>query len=86
MKLKDSFVTVDDDKEAITVSTDTSLFSGLIRSNETAALILKCLEKETDIEAICSAIMKEYDADKDVVRKDVEKIVAQLRDIGAIDG
>ena len=39
MKLKDEFVTVLNDSGSVTVSTDTKLFSGMIRGNETAGFI-----------------------------------------------
>ncbi len=85
MKLKDEFVTVLNGEDFVTVSTDTELFSGMIRGNETAAMIMKCLEKETDIEEITDKIFAEYDAERSLIRENVEEIVEKLRSIGAID-
>ena len=85
MKLKEEFVTVFNDEESITVSVDTKLFSGMIKSNETAAFIIKCLEKETTKEDIVQKISKEYDVPETVVQADVTKIIDELRSIGALD-
>ena len=85
MKLKEEFVTVFNDEESITVSVDTKLFSGMIKSNETAAFIIKCLEEETTKEDIVQKIGKEYDVPGTVVQADVTKIIDELRSIGALD-
>ena len=47
MKLNSGFLTHDDGGSKLLVSTGASKFSGLVRSNETAGFIIKCLEKET---------------------------------------
>ncbi len=85
MKLRDEFVTVLNGDDFVTVSTDTEPFSDMIRGNETAALIMKCLEEETDIEKNTDRIFAEYNAEKSLIRKDVEEIIEKLRSIGAID-
>ncbi len=85
MKLKKEFVTVIDDNSSVTVSTDTKIFSGMIRGNETAALIMKYLEKETSIEQIVDAILSEYSADRELVKNDTENLIEKLRSINAID-
>ena len=85
MKLKDEFVTVLNNKGSVTVSVDTELFSGMIRGNETAALIMKCLGTETDINQIVNTVCENYDADPDCVKKDVEQLLDKLREINAIN-
>lgn len=85
MKLKSSFITHEVANEHITVATGNAEFSGLVRSNATAALIIEALKSETTVENIANAICKEYDADLAVVTKDVENVIAKLREIGAID-
>ena len=85
MKLKEEFVTVLNKDSSITVSTDTKLFSGMIRGNETAAFMMKCLEKETSVDEIVAAVLHEYEADETLVRKDVEDLISKLRSVNAID-
>ena len=47
MKLKSNFITHDTGKDQILVAVDNS-FSGLVRSNKTAAFIIDCLKRETN--------------------------------------
>lgn len=86
MKLKAEFITHGSQEEQVMVSTDTKLFSGLVRSNSTASFIIDCLKQETTQEAIVEAMATEYDAPRERIAKDVAKIIGQLRGIGAIDG
>lgn len=84
MKLKDSFITHESDGEQILIDT-ASNFAGLIRSNPTAAFIVDCLKTETTKAEILEKMLAKYDADKNVMAGDIEKIIGKLRKIGAID-
>ncbi len=86
MKLSDAFLSHDDGDEKIVVSTGTTKFAGLARGNETAGFIITCLEQETSEDEIVAKMLAKYDAPEDLIRRDVKKIVSQLREIGAIDG
>lgn len=87
MKLKDGFVTHNSDGEQIMVAVGnmTKRFSGLVRSNKTAAFIVECLKEETTKEKIVNALLKKYEVSKEIAEKDVQLIIDKLRDIGAID-
>lgn len=85
MKLNDGFISHTDGDEKLLVSTGATAFSGLVRSNSTAGFILSCLETETTEDAIIEKMLAEYDAPREVIARDVKKIVEQLRGIGAID-
>ena len=84
MRLKDTFITRDSDKEQVLIDV-TSSFAGLVRSNRTAAFIVECLKKDTTIEQIVETMYEKYDAPKEVLQKDVESIVEKLRGIGALE-
>mgnify|MGYP002729841412 FL=1 len=84
MRLKYTFITHDSDREQFLIDV-TSSFSGLVRSNKTAAFIVECLKKDTTKEQIVEAMYEKYDAPKDVLQKDVESIVEKLRGIGALE-
>lgn len=86
MKLKKEFVTMLDYKQSITVSTDTKLFSGIIRGNEMTAFLLKCLETDTNVEELTEKVCNEYDVDHQKAKKDIEEFVRTLKSVGAIDG
>lgn len=85
MKLKKEFVTYDADEKQIMISTDTRLFSGMVKSNETASFIIDCLKEETDIDHIVEKMEREYDAPREVIAEDVQKVIDKLREIGALD-
>ena len=85
MKLKDGFITHESNGEHITVTAGNTAFTGMVRSNSTAGFIVECLKKETTKEEIIKKMLETYDASKEVLENDVEKILEQLHSIGAID-
>lgn len=85
MKLRDGFITHETDGEQIMVAAGKVSFSGLVRSNKTAAFIVDSLKKETTKEKIVDAMTEKYDASKEVITNDVEVILEKLRSIGALD-
>ena len=85
MKLKDGFVTHEMGGEQIMVATGEASFAGLVRTNATAAFIVDCLKEATTKEEIVDKMLAKYDVTADVAAADVDKILAKLRDIGALD-
>lgn len=85
MKLKDSFITQDIDGTQFMVAVGETSFTGIVRSNKTAAFIVDCLKTETTKNQIVNAMCAKYDAPKDHIEADVEKILEKLRGIGALD-
>ena len=85
MKLKECFVTHDMSGEQVMVSTDTMLFSGLVRSNKTAAAIVDCLQTETTKEQIVDTLLQKYEVDKERLSNDVNIILSKLKKIGALE-
>ena len=85
MKLKEGFVTHEMGGEQSMVATGSANFAGLIRSNPTPAFIVDCLKEETTREQIIEKMLAKYDATPEVIGTDVDKIVAKLRSIKALD-
>lgn len=85
MKIKEGFVTRDVAGEQIMVATGAAKFSGLVRSNASAAFIINSLKQDVTKEDIVASMMEKYDAPKEVLEADVEKVLSALRSIGAID-
>jgi len=85
MKLKTGFVTYASGGQKYVVSADSKVFSGLVRGNETAGMIIDCLAEDTTEDKIVSRLLEVYDAPEEVIRKDVNKIITKLREIGAIE-
>ena len=85
MKLKDNFVTRDMGESQVMVAVGGSAFSGIVRSNKTAAFIVDLLKTDTTREQILSAMLAKYDVDAQTAEKDIDKILETLRGIGALD-
>ena len=85
MKLKNGFITHESDGEQIMVSAGNMSFSGLVRSNKTAAFIVEKLKCDITETEIVSAMLEKYDVSKEIAETDVKKIVEKLRSIEAID-
>ena len=85
MKLKEGFVTHEMGGEQIMVATGAANYSGLVRSNATAAFIVDCLKEETTRDAIVETMLKRYDAPESVIGADVDMVISKLRSIGALD-
>lgn len=85
MKLKEGFITYETEGQQFMVATGTAQFSGLVRSNQTAAFIIEQLKKETTKESIVQAMLTKYDAPEALILEDVEQVLEKLRQIGALD-
>lgn len=85
MKLKESFITYEENGEQIMVAAGTEAFCGLVRSNGTAAFIVDKLKNETTAEEIAEAMAQEYQASKEVILRDVNTVIDKLREIDALD-
>ncbi|MDD3279909.1 MAG: PqqD family protein [Lachnospiraceae bacterium] len=85
MKLNSNFITHDTEDEQVMVATGSTAFAGLVRNNKTAAFIVEQLKEETTLDKIVDAVFTKYDAPRDVIEKDVRKIIDSLKGIGAID-
>ena len=85
MKLSDGFITHDTGTEQIMVSVGKVKFSGLVKSNKTAAFVIDCLKKETTPEEIKQRMFDKYDAPMEQISADVDRMLDQLRSIDAID-
>lgn len=85
MKLKKQFVTKDMGDTQVMVAVGGAAFSGVVRSNSTAAYIVDLLKEETTKERIVAAMLERYEVSEEKASVDVEKILDTLRGIGALD-
>lgn len=85
MRLRDGFITHASNGEHITVTAGNTAFNGMVRSNQTAGFIVECLKNDVTKEDIVGKMLEKYDAERTQIERDVEKILEQLRSIGAID-
>ncbi|MBO5909066.1 MAG: PqqD family protein [Clostridia bacterium] len=84
MKLKKEFITHNTGDEQLMICVGGN-FNGMVRSNSTAAKIIELLSEETTEEKIVDAMLEIYEAERDRIEKDVNKVITDLRKIGAID-
>ena len=87
MKLKNGFIThqVQDTQMMVAAGEAARHFHGLVRSNETAALIVDCLKSETTEEEIVDKLLSEYDVSREIAARDVHAILEKLNSIGALE-
>ena len=85
MKLKSSFVSQDVDGSQFLVPVGEETFSGIVRSNETAAIIINLLREETSEDKISEALLEIYDAPYEQIAADVRKVLSVLREIHALE-
>ncbi len=87
MKLKPEYVVYDaNDGEKLAVATGDEIknFSGLMRANKSASVILDCLAEETTEEAIVDMMAARFDAPRETLEKDVAAVLDTLRGINAL--
>ena len=84
MKLKSTFITHNTADGQLMISAGGE-FNGMVRSNSTAAAIIDMLAVGTTREAIIAAMLERYEADEQTVAADVDKVIAALQKIGAIE-
>lgn len=86
MKLSETFILHNDGDETVLVSTGDSEFSGIVKLNPSAASIVGLFKEDTDEEQVIQKMLEMFDAPRETIERDVNKVVSQLREIGAIIG
>ena len=85
MKLKKEFITHNTDSESLLVPTGAAGFSGLVKGNKTLGVILDLLKDDTTVADIIAAMKARFNVPEEIITRDVNKAISELRKIGAID-
>lgn len=85
MKLKKGFIVHDTGSESILVPMGGAGWSGVVKGNRTLGAILDLLKEDTTEAAIINAMRQRFDAPEEVIVRDVEKVLSELRKIGALE-
>lgn len=85
MKLKKEFIPHSFGEEAVLVPTGGASFSGVVRGNRTLGAVLELLAEDTDEAAVVAAMRERFDAPEGAVERDVARVLAELRRIGALE-
>ena len=76
---------LEDGLVAVPVGDAAERFSGVLKVNDTAAAILKLLERDTTENRIVDMILREYEGDKMQIAEFVHEFVEQLRVEGIME-
>lgn len=85
MRIKEQFLTHEADGLSMLVPLGGAGFSGIVKGNRTLGVILQLLKTDTTEDAVVQAMRARFDAPEDVIRRDVERAVRELRAIGALE-
>ena len=87
MKLKDGAVITDvtGSKVLVDAGTNGECFHGIIRLNESAALMTEKLQGGATLEDLINVLTGEYNIDTETAKADIEKFLEQLRGTGMLE-
>ena len=87
MKIKKGFVIreVMGQHVAVAVGEAARDFRGMVKLNSTAVDIWKLIDSGLDENGIVSAMLEEYDVDRETLCADVRKIISELCDGGFVE-
>lgn len=87
MKLNENFFLrqVADAWIVIPIGQDMLDFNGLIRLNETGALLWKALEQGGDLAAMADALCAEYEVDRATAEADAAEFLDKLKSAGCLE-
>ena len=85
MKVKSDFIIHNRENESLLVSTGASDFNGIVRGNKIFGDIVSLMEEDTTEDQIVASMLERYDATEEQVRRDVVRVITELRGIGALD-
>ncbi len=82
MKLKSGFILREIAGSSIIVPVGERVkeFNGVINLNDTGVFLWKILEKGATEEEMVSALLNEYEVEKEVAEKDVSKFIGKLKE------
>lgn len=86
MKRNPDFIlrSVADTRLLVPVGAAAVQFAGMVTVNDTSAYLWELLECEQTTETLTAALLKRYEIDEETARRDVEKVLSSLTEIGAI--
>lgn len=88
MKIKEEYVVYEaneGEKLAVATGDEIKNFSGLLRANKAASVILDCLGKDTTEDEIVDALAARFDASRETLAADVANVLDTLRSVQALE-
>jgi len=86
VKLKYAFeyMDLDDEIVAVPIGNEVDSFQGVIKLNESAALIMKLLQNECTEDSLLEALTKEYDGSREVLASAIKRCISKLQSNGLL--
>lgn len=87
MKIKDNFILqeITDDYIVVPVGVDASKLNGVIRLNDTGALLWKMMTiSDITEEVMVQALLKEFEVDEHTAKADVKQFISFLLEMGCL--
>ncbi len=87
MKIKDGYMMrkVAGNCVVVPMGDEVTNFNGMINLNETGEVIFEKLQKGCNREELVEAMLKEFDAPREVIEKDVDAFIEKLDKIGILE-
>lgn len=85
MKIKNIFESEKIGNEEVMVSLNSEIFSGIIRTNDTASFIISCIKEDTTLEEVSLKLCSKYQISQEQASKAVNKIISQLLELNLIE-
>ena len=85
MKLKEDFIVHRTGNDTVLVPVGGTGFSGIVKGNATLGDILDLLGEEITAGELTAAMARLYDAPAELIARDVDRTLAELQAIGALD-
>ena len=87
MKIKDGFILREVAGNFIVVPVGDAVaeFNGMINLNETGAFLWKLLQEDVEPKFLLAELLKEYDVDENIAKKDIEAILNKLYTAGVLN-
>ena len=87
MKIKEGFITrkIGETYYAVSFDSTSSIGNGMIKLSDSAYFIWKMLEDGADEAQITAAMKENFQADEEILRRDISAFVAKLSELGIIE-
>ena len=87
MKIKDGFITrkIGDTNYAVSFDENSPIGNGMIKLSDSAFFIWQLLEAGATEEEVLSAMKERFQAEEDVLRRDISTFVSKLNELGIIE-
>ena len=69
----------------VVVASDMDVFKGMLKLNESGALIFKKMQENVSVDDIVDLILSEYEIERDIAKRDVTAFINTFKEVGLIE-